>query len=228
MKQGQGLYQDLKLPLPTSPAETPFPILIYGGSTAMGVAGIQFAKASGLTVIATASPKNFDYVKSLGASFVFDYRSPTVVEDIKKAAGQPLLYAWDCVAEDDTVKLCAAALATEAEAGPGKRARYSALLGIETELINAINPNVVPTGTIAYTAVGEPFKKGKYVAAVPEDMEFAKGFWDLARGLYADGTVKPIKTLVDQEGKGLEGVLKGLDLLRNGKVSAAKLVYTMP
>ncbi|TVY90309.1 Protein TOXD, partial [Lachnellula willkommii] len=31
---GQGLYQTLKLPFPDQPAEKPFPLLIYGGSTA--------------------------------------------------------------------------------------------------------------------------------------------------------------------------------------------------
>lgn len=41
---GQGLYQKMKLPLPTAPAKEKFPILIYGGSTATGILGIQFAK----------------------------------------------------------------------------------------------------------------------------------------------------------------------------------------
>jgi len=43
---GQGLYQSLQLPWPTEPVkvEGKFPILIYGGSTAMGTLGIQMAK----------------------------------------------------------------------------------------------------------------------------------------------------------------------------------------
>jgi hypothetical protein len=33
-------------------------------------------------VLTTASPKNFDYVKSLGAAYAFDYKSKDVVRDI--------------------------------------------------------------------------------------------------------------------------------------------------
>ncbi len=43
---GQGLYQSLQLPWPTGPVkpEDKFPVLIYGGSTAMGTLAIQTAK----------------------------------------------------------------------------------------------------------------------------------------------------------------------------------------
>ena len=51
----------------------------------MGSNAIQLAVAAGYEVIITASPKNFDYAKRLGASQVFDYQSPTVVADIVAA-----------------------------------------------------------------------------------------------------------------------------------------------
>lgn len=41
---GQSLYMVLNLPLPTSPAKIPFPILISGGSSATGTLAIQYAK----------------------------------------------------------------------------------------------------------------------------------------------------------------------------------------
>lgn len=57
-------------------------LLIWGGSTSVGSNAIQLAKAAGYEVITTASPRNFDYVKKLGASQVFDYKSPSVIQDI--------------------------------------------------------------------------------------------------------------------------------------------------
>lgn len=73
---GQSLYQSLNLPFPTEPAKDSPPILIYGGSSAMGSLAIQFAKLSGYKVVTTASPKNFDFVKAMGAEEVIDYVRP--------------------------------------------------------------------------------------------------------------------------------------------------------
>lgn len=41
---GQGLYQQMKLPQPGAGSANGQPILIYGGSSATGMQGIQFAK----------------------------------------------------------------------------------------------------------------------------------------------------------------------------------------
>ncbi|KAJ4187359.1 hypothetical protein NW767_012272 [Fusarium falciforme] len=78
----------LNLRLPTFPAQKPTGevLLVWGGASAVGCAAIQLAVAAGYVVLTTASPKNFDLVKRLGASHVFDYKSPTVVADLLKAA----------------------------------------------------------------------------------------------------------------------------------------------
>jgi NADPH:quinone reductase-like Zn-dependent oxidoreductase len=68
-------------------------ILIWGGSTSVGSCAIQLAVSAGYEVFTTASPHNFDYVRKLGATQAFNYKSKTVVDDIvsafkgKKAAG---------------------------------------------------------------------------------------------------------------------------------------------
>ncbi|KAL1797143.1 hypothetical protein ACET3X_003749 [Alternaria dauci] len=82
-----GLYPPnlLNLPLPATPrpkAEARKTILIWGGSSSVGLSAIQLAVASGVRVITTSSPANFSLVKSMGAETVFDYRSASVVSDI--------------------------------------------------------------------------------------------------------------------------------------------------
>ena len=46
ISSAQGLYQQLKLPFPTDPAKSAFPIFIFGGSTTMGSLAMQYAKLS--------------------------------------------------------------------------------------------------------------------------------------------------------------------------------------
>ncbi|KAF4960750.1 hypothetical protein FSARC_10379 [Fusarium sarcochroum] len=60
-------------------------ILVWGASTSVGRNAIQLAVAAGYDVIATASPKNWDAVRSFGAFTVYDYRSPSVVADVASA-----------------------------------------------------------------------------------------------------------------------------------------------
>ena len=85
-----GLFQKdhlaLQYPSP-NPKTTGQTLLVWGGSTSVGSNAIQLAVAAGYEVITTASPRNFDYVKKLGASQVFDYNSKTVVRDVITAFG---------------------------------------------------------------------------------------------------------------------------------------------
>ncbi len=89
-----GLFQTDHLAL-THPSTGAVPagqtVLVWGGSTSVGSNAIQLAAAAGYDVVTTASPKNADYATALGASRVFDYRSPTVVDEIVQAlAGRTL------------------------------------------------------------------------------------------------------------------------------------------
>lgn len=68
-----------------TPKRTGKTLLVWGGSTSVGSNAIQLAVAAGYEVITTASPHNFDYVRKLGASQVFDYKSKTVITDIINA-----------------------------------------------------------------------------------------------------------------------------------------------
>jgi NADPH:quinone reductase-like Zn-dependent oxidoreductase len=85
-----GLFEkdQLALPYPSAHRETKTAdrtILIWGGSTSVGSCAIQLAIAAGYEVITTCSPRNFDYVKKLGASQAFDYNKKSTVDDIVRA-----------------------------------------------------------------------------------------------------------------------------------------------
>ncbi|KAK4867166.1 hypothetical protein LT330_000676 [Penicillium expansum] len=60
-------------------------LVIWGGSSSVGCNAIQLATAAGYDVFTTASPKNFEFVTSLGATQVFDYRSKAAITEIIKA-----------------------------------------------------------------------------------------------------------------------------------------------
>ena len=57
-------------------------VLIWGGSSAVGSNAIQLVTAAGYNVITTCSKKNFEYVKSLGATQAFDYKDANVTEKL--------------------------------------------------------------------------------------------------------------------------------------------------
>lgn len=78
----------LGLQLPTEPAQpsTGKVLVVWGGSTSVGSNAIQLGVAAGYEVFTTASPKNFDYVKKLGASQAFDYKDEQVVEKMIDAS----------------------------------------------------------------------------------------------------------------------------------------------
>jgi NADPH:quinone reductase-like Zn-dependent oxidoreductase len=74
----------LGLRLPRQPKQSPTnqTVVIWGGSTSVGCNAIQLAAASGYEVFATASPQNHEYLRKLGASRVWDYKTSSVVDDL--------------------------------------------------------------------------------------------------------------------------------------------------
>jgi NADPH:quinone reductase-like Zn-dependent oxidoreductase len=50
-------------------------VLIHGAAGNVGAYAVQLARGAGLTIIATASAKDIDYVRGFGAQTVVDYRA---------------------------------------------------------------------------------------------------------------------------------------------------------
>jgi len=63
------------------PPNSSLSILVLGGSTGVGIYTLQIAKKRlGCYIVATASTRNIDFVKSLGANDVIDYTNTSVLK----------------------------------------------------------------------------------------------------------------------------------------------------
>ncbi|KAJ7748790.1 GroES-like protein [Mycena maculata] len=205
------LYHSLRLPWPGT-SSAPRTVLIWAGSTSVGLYAIQLAKASGATVVTTASPHNHELLKTLGAAGVFDYNSPTVVEDIKRAYPD-IGTALDCISENGSTKQVAACF--------GKPGKITTLLIVKQDG-QGWNPDVEITFILLSTTKGKAFEFiGIAFPAAPEDRVYAVKWQQGA--LVKSGQLKanPIKIIPG----GLHGVKEGFEFMKAGKVSAQKLVY---
>jgi NADPH:quinone reductase-like Zn-dependent oxidoreductase len=87
------IVNSLEIPLPflqVMPMEgqAPSSVLVLGGSSTVGAAAIQLLRNAypSLPILATSSVKHHAQLKDLGATYVVDYRSSSVVADIKAAS----------------------------------------------------------------------------------------------------------------------------------------------
>ena len=89
--------EHLQLLFPSSiPQATGKTLLVWGGSSNVGVAAIQLAVASGVEVIAVASEKNWDVARKAGAAAVFDQNDSSVVSRVvEHLSGKEVVGAFD-------------------------------------------------------------------------------------------------------------------------------------
>jgi NADPH:quinone reductase-like Zn-dependent oxidoreductase len=207
-------------------------ILIWGGSTSVGSNAIQLAVAAGYKVVTTSSPHNFEYVRQLGATDVFDYRSQSVIADIcrrlegLRMAGAIAIGAGSTAACIDILGKCVGsrfiAVATPpasfdaVPAGPGRLPRLipaivRMLVGSISVVIKSrrsgVRTKFIWGGALIDNDVGPMI----YQRFLPEA---------LAQGRYV---AAPGPTVV---GHGIEAIPLALDLHSKG-VSARKLVITL-
>ncbi|KAF9772443.1 hypothetical protein IL306_009861 [Fusarium sp. DS 682] len=199
----------LALDLPTPKTQTNGKvILIWGGSTSVGCNIVQLAKAAGFEVITTSSPKNFDYLKKLGASQTFDYNSPTIKEDLlaavegKVVAGAIANGGLDVSVYPSIVEACAA-----------------------VALSSPDNCKLVPLTMVPRFQIPEGVET-KFVVPLTTDKELASWiFNEYISDALANGSFVPAPE-AKVVGHGLDSLQSALDALDAG-VSAKKIVVTM-
>ncbi|PMD34437.1 putative ToxD-like zinc binding oxidoreductase [Hyaloscypha variabilis F] len=190
-------------------------ILIYSGSTAVGLFAIQLAKNSGCTVVTTASPRSFDLVKKYGADSVFDYRSKTAVEDIS-AAHPKITQALDCISAGSSTEFCAKVI----KQNGGK---------VITLLDKGKSkfPGVEYVALLVFTVFGQEFAVlppigPKFPASTSDREAFGRFYANLPQ-LVSSFRPPPLRLI----GKGFDEIISGLGELRQGKVSGQKLVANL-
>lgn len=224
----QALFHRLALPVPdfsNGPVKVTDgspEILIWSGSTTVGQWAIQLAHISGYKVITTASPKNHQLLKDLGADDLYDYRDETTPQKI--AAKYPnLSKALDCISEHGTQQLCVKSLGT-------KGGDLVVLLKPDKEAIELRKGEVNIIHTLAYTALGRPFNYGRAVYdedRVTADSALMKEWLNGDEGhfyhLFQKGLLRGNR--IKEMSGGLEGIPEGLKYVQEGKASAEKLTY---
>jgi NADPH:quinone reductase-like Zn-dependent oxidoreductase len=195
-----GMFQQdhLGLALPTAdPVDRSETVLVWGGSTSVGSNAIQLARNAGYRVVATASPHNFDYVRSLGAAEAVDRRSPTAIDEIVDLIGQRSLAGTLAIGSGSLPKAVAIASRAAgskrvASAQPALLARVQAWqaprLGVRVSGIwggtlkdKGVGPAVyvdfLPTalGTGAYRAAPDVVVGGDGLARIPEVLQQLRG-----------------------------------------------------
>ncbi|OCH83815.1 NAD(P)-binding protein, partial [Obba rivulosa] len=165
------------------------PIIIFGGSSCVGKFTLQIAKLGGFSpIITTASPRNADLLKALGATHVLDKNlsSEALRQEVVEITSRPVEIIYDAISIPST---------------------QNAAYDINPRPWRASQPakNLI----VHIGGVGPGFKKGDNI-------------WTTLTGLMEEGIVRPAR--VEVLPGGLAGVPKGLELLKNDQVSAAKLV----
>ncbi|KAI0305806.1 dehydrogenase [Multifurca ochricompacta] len=215
------LYEILKLPEPLrTPAAQPqiqiqlqIPILISGGATSVGQYAIQFAKFSGLYVIATASQRNFGLVHSLGADLVVDYGDPVAAVKQIRVAAPNLEHAVDCVGEGTSPKIVIASFN-----GKGTLAQLT---------LSPYNPvpveGVKIISSVIFEWIGKDYDFPVPFTASPKLKENGRKWVRVLSELLLKTNLRPNPVMIQPHG--LASVEEGFQYMSEGKVSAQKITY---
>ena len=181
----------------------PSSVLILGGSSALGAATIQLLRLTlpQCTILTTSSPKHHRHLLTLGANQAFDRTSPSLTDEVKKA--RPKFKGVDAII--DTVGAGRSQRDIFETLDPSGPKRYAQVWtgdeeiqvpdGVESVMFRGRDVTRLQGGGNVMLALERLLEEGRYKLPLP---------------------VRPV-------GEGLDGLEKGLELMRVG-VSGEKLV----
>jgi len=198
-----GLFQKSGIPFPENgPTASGRPIFILGGSSSVGQYAIQLARIAGFSPIATtASSSHTEFLKSLGATHVFDRKVDA--KTVQAAFSTPVSLVLDSISILSTQKLGIDVLTTPS---PATGAHLAVVLPLDATLQEQIE------GKVSLNHIygsGHSFKD----LCVP--------FWRGVGKWIEEGKVVPNRVQVVSGGLG--GIPEAFELSKKG-VSGIKLV----
>ncbi|KAE9400989.1 NAD(P)-binding protein [Gymnopus androsaceus JB14] len=216
-----GLPIPSSLPSPVSPPLADSPILVHGGGSSTGHYAIQILHSAGYrNVLVTASPKHHEYLHSLGATHVFDYNSPTMVQDIQRvisgSGSGKLDLVLDCISAEKMVSpFGVVAILLPLKMGSNLQSNESE--GLFLDIPEELNP--LPKGT---RLVGV-----RNFISLQQNAYFKENLMQkILPAVLEAGSIQPnrVRLLDESVGSLKDRVAFGLDLLRKNKVSREKLI----
>ena len=174
---------------------------------------------SGLTVLVTCSPHNFDLVRLRGADHVFDYHDSLSISAIKKITDNNLTHVFDCVGEGSAPSFCYDVM--------GRKGGTYVTVGMPQP---SSRTDIEIKRVAGISCYGEDCELKApdldldvKLPARPEDYALCADFYTTTQELLAVGRLKTHPA--DVRKGGLDGVLEGLREMKEGKISGKKLVY---
>lgn len=210
----------------------PRTVIITGGASSVGSNAVQLAVAAGYQVLSTSSAKNFDYVKGLGATHVFDYKSKTLVKDLLGVLkGHELVGAYTI--GRGAVEVCTGVMRKHDTRLTRKRIavagaiipteKLTSFAGKGTFLMGMVGGMIRSTGIRLLTGIDVKFILVD--GLVDPKSVVARVYMDFLPHALEQGRFVPAPT-PQVVGKGLGKIQDALDLPRKG-VSGKKLVVIL-
>ncbi|KAG6857288.1 hypothetical protein H0H87_006480 [Tephrocybe sp. NHM501043] len=223
------LFNQLQLPIPSffpakeAPRNATTPILVYGAGSTSGLYLVQLLHAAGYTnILATASTKHHEYLKSIGVSGTFDYTNPNLVADIAKFVGGdgkvPIVV--DCIAAEPSLSALSSIVS----------ANGTVALLLPIKKSSKLTVDQVSDFTMELPEGNAPFTPSNKILGVRTFLTFQDPFLRdnlmtrIIPSLLENGIIEANRLRLMDQGSFKERVEQGLDLLRNNKISGEKVV----
>ena len=219
-----GLSLDLRLPPPWSPADTRTPLIVYGGSSAVGAFAIKLAQLSDIHPIIAVAGAGAPYVETLidrsKGDAIIDYRkgdeavTTGILEAVARAGCDKVEYAFDGTSASNSWFHIARALSPTG--------RITFVLGSwrDKGLPDTMKLSLTFAGAV-HRSAAHPGEDRRGVSPLGPK-EFGLAWYRLLSLGLKEGWMTPHPHQVIPGG--LDGVGTALENLRTGKASAVKYV----